>query len=112
MRGLYGDTGIETLRAINNLAGTVSAQGDLERACELLEAVIAKSCREFGEQHTDSLTAMGNLASILWQQGDRGEAQALQQHVVEIHRRLRGDGDQATRAAAEVLEMMERDAGF
>jgi hypothetical protein len=112
MRELYGDTGLETLRAINNLAGTVSAQGDFETARELLETVVATSCREFGEQHADSLTAMGNLAAILWQQGDRGEAYALQQHVAETLRRVRGDGDQATGAAAQILEMMERDAGF
>jgi len=55
---------------------------------------------------------MGNLAAILWQQGERGEACALQQHVVGILRRVRGDGDQTTFAAAQVLEMMERDAGF
>jgi hypothetical protein len=55
---------------------------------------------------------MGNLAAILWQQGDRDEAYALQQHVAETLRRVRGDGDQATGAAAQVLEMMEQDAGF
>jgi hypothetical protein len=112
MRELFGDTGLETLRAINNLAGTVSAQGDVDAARELLEAVIATNCRELGEQHADSLTAMGNLAAILWQQGERGEAYALQQHVVGTLRRVRGDGDQTTYAAAQVLEMMERDVGF
>ena len=40
MRELYGDTGLETLRAVNNLAGTISAQGDLDAACDLLEGVI------------------------------------------------------------------------
>jgi|GEM_PF-2017911 len=112
MRELHGDTGLETLRAINNLAGTVSAQGDFEAARELLETAVATGCHEFGEQHADSLTAMGNLAAILWQQGDRGAAYALQQHVVETLRRVHGDGDQATGAAAQVLEMMERDAGL
>jgi len=74
--------------------------------------VVVTSCREFGEQHADSLTAMGNLAGILWQQGDQGEAYALQQHVVETLRRVRGDWDQVTIAAAQVLGMMERDARF
>ena len=86
MRSLYGDTGLETLRAINNLAGTISAQGGFEAARDLLEGVIATSCREFGEQHAESLTAMSNLASILWQHGDRSEAYALQQHVVDLTR--------------------------
>jgi len=60
----------------------------------------------------DSLFAMGNLAAILWQAGEIGEAYALQQQVVEMLQRLRGDSDQATRAAMAALEMMERDAGF
>jgi hypothetical protein len=111
MRGLCGETNLETLRAINNLAGTISAQGDLDAACDLLEGVMASSCHLFGEQHPDSLTAMSNLAAILWQRRDREEAYALQQHVVDIKRRVHGDPDQATRAAAEVLEMMERDRG-
>jgi hypothetical protein len=55
---------------------------------------------------------MSNLASILWQQGDRSEAYALQQHVVDMRRRVNGEADQATCAAAEVLGVMERDAGF
>ena len=53
-----------------------------------------------------------NLASILWQHGDWGEAYALQQHVVDLRRRVNGDADQATRSAVEVLELMERDAKF
>jgi ATP/maltotriose-dependent transcriptional regulator MalT len=112
MRRLYGDHGLETLRAINNLAGTLTAQGDLDSAHELLQTVVAASCREWGETHPDSLAAMGNLAAVLWQEGDRDEAYALQQHVVDLRRRVCGEGDPATCAAAEVLEMMERDAGF
>jgi len=55
---------------------------------------------------------MANLAAVLWQQGDRSEAYALQHHVVEMHRLMRGDGDQAAPAAAAVLEMMQRDTGL
>jgi len=111
-RSLFGEADLETLRAINNLAGTVASQGDLAAARELLEAVLATACREFGEQHPDSLTAMSNLAAILWQEGDRAEAYALQQHVAEMQSRVRGDSDAATQAAKAVLEMMERDTGF
>jgi hypothetical protein len=55
---------------------------------------------------------MGNLASVLWQHGERAEAYALQQHVVDMQRRVNGDSDPATLAAAGVLEIMERDAGL
>ena len=54
MRRLFGETGVKTLRAMNNLAGTVLAQGDFETARELLETVIATSSREFGEEHADT----------------------------------------------------------
>ena len=36
---------------------------------------------------------MANLAALLWQQGDQEEAYALQQYVVELHRRMRGDDE-------------------
>ena len=62
--------------------------------------MLATTCREYGEQHADSLTTMGNLAAILWQEGDRAEAYALQQQVVEMQRRLRGEDDPATRAGS------------
>jgi hypothetical protein len=55
---------------------------------------------------------MSNLVAILWQEGDRAEAYALQQQVVEIQRGERGEDDEATRAAAAVIEMMERDPGY
>jgi hypothetical protein len=55
---------------------------------------------------------MSNLAAVLWQQGDRDEAYALQQHVVDLRCRERGDADPATRAALAVLEMMERDSAL
>src|SRR5205823_1478535 len=90
----------------------ISAQGDLDAARELLESVVAATCREFGEPDPDSLAAMGNLAAVLWQQDDRDEAYALQQYVVDLQRRVRGADDPATCAAAEVLEVMESDTGF
>ena len=67
---------------------------------------------EYGEQDPDNLSAMGNLAAILWQEGDLAEAYELQRQVVELHRRIHGDTDQATLIAAAMLETMERDTGF
>ena len=52
---------------------------------------------------------MGNLAAVLWQGGERGDAYWLQHQIVDSHRRARGDGDPATRAALAVLEAMQRD---
>ena len=106
------ETGRDTLRAINNLAGTLAAQGDLAGARELLQSVISAMVRQHGEQHPDTLAAMGNLAAVLWQEGERAEAYELQRQVVELRRRT-GDGtDQTALLAAAVLDMMERDTGF
>jgi hypothetical protein len=74
--------------------------------------VLATTCREFGERHPDSLTTMSNLAAVLWQEGERAEAYALQQLVVESWRRERGEDDETARAAAAVLDIMERDPGY
>src|SRR6202035_830954 len=111
-RAQFGDADLETLRAVNNLAGTIAAQGDFAGARELLASVLTTTCREFGEHHPDSLTTMSNLAAVLWQEGDRAEAYALQQQVVESWRRERGEDHEATRASAAVLDMMERDPGY
>jgi hypothetical protein len=82
------------LRARNNLAGTIAAQGDFSAARELLEDVLSTTCREYGEEHPDSITTMSNLAAVLWQAGDQNEAYALQRHVVEMKRRVHGDTSQ------------------
>jgi hypothetical protein len=52
---------------------------------------------------------MGNLAAILWQDGERAEAYWLQHQIVETQHRARGGDDPLTRAAAAVLETMQRD---
>jgi ATP/maltotriose-dependent transcriptional regulator MalT len=111
MRALEGETGCLTLRAINNLAGTVAAQGDLAGARQMLRSVIAAIADQHGEEHPDCLAAMGNLAGLLWQEGDQAEAYELQRQVVELHRRLNA-GNPAAQTAAAILEMMERDSGF
>ena len=108
MAGKLVELGVDILEA----GFPIASQGDFPAARELLLSVLAASCREFGEEHPDSLTTMGNLAAVLWQQGDRGEAYALQQEVVELQRRARGEDDPATLAAAAVLETMECDPGY
>ena len=68
---------------MNNLAGTIAAQGDLAGARALLDEAIETLHREFGPNDPDALTALANLAALLWQHGDRSEAYWLQQQVVE-----------------------------
>jgi hypothetical protein len=54
---------------------------------------------------------MANLAAVLWRHGDQEEACALQEYVVDVHRRVRGENE-LTLAAAETLATMERSTGW
>jgi hypothetical protein len=108
MTALWGEDDAETLRARNNLAGTIAAEGDLIGAETLLQVVVAASCRALGDQHPDTLTAMGNLAAVLWQAGNEEGAYALQYQVVELQRHVLGPGHPATQLSEATLAMMER----
>jgi hypothetical protein len=86
-----GEEHPDTLTSLNNLAGTLRAQGDLAGARALQEKVLEARRRVLGEEHPDTLTSMGNLASTLRAQGDLAGARALQEKVLEAHRRVLGE---------------------
>ncbi|MBF0394880.1 MAG: tetratricopeptide repeat protein, partial [Alphaproteobacteria bacterium] len=60
----------DTLTAMNNLAGTLWAQGDLAGARAFEEQVLSVRRRVLGEEHPATLTSMNNLAGTLGAQGD------------------------------------------
>ena len=80
-----------TLIGMNNLAGTLRAQGDLAGARVLQKKVLEVRRRVLGEEHPATLTSMGNLASTLWNQGDLAGARALEEKVLEVLRRVLGE---------------------
>jgi tetratricopeptide (TPR) repeat protein len=99
-RRLLGEEHPDTLTAMNNLAqtvkaqgdlGTLYAQGDLAGARGLQEQVLEVSHRLLGEEHPDTLRAMGNLAGTLKAQGDLAGARGLEEQVLEVRRRLLGE---------------------
>ena len=55
---------------MNNLAGTLSVQGDLGGARKLQEETLAVCRRVLGAEHPNTLTSMNNLADTLSAQGD------------------------------------------
>ena len=67
---VLGEAHPDTLMSMNNLASTLSHQGDLAGARALQEQVLEVHKRVLGEAHPDTLTSMNNLASTLWNQGD------------------------------------------
>jgi len=90
-RTLLGEEHPATLASMNNLAGTLRAQGDLAGARALHEQELAICRRVLGEEHPDTLTSMGNLASTLQAQGDLAGARALEEKVLAARRRVLGE---------------------
>ena len=71
---LLGKEHPDTLTAMNNLAGTLYAQGDLAGARKFQEQVLEALGRLLGKEHPDTLSAMNNLAGTLYEQGELTEA--------------------------------------
>ena len=69
-RRILGEEHPETLASMYNLANTLWAQGDLNRARELHEKVLEIRRRILGEEHPNTLASMNNLANALSAQGD------------------------------------------
>jgi hypothetical protein len=76
-RRILGEEHPDTLISMNNLAGTLRAQGDLAGARTLLEQDLEVRRRILGEEHPDTLISMDNLAKTLRAQGDLAGARTL-----------------------------------
>jgi hypothetical protein len=103
MRRLLGEEHLDTLSAMNNLAETLRAQGELDRARDLGEQVLDVTWRMLGDEHPHTLTSMNNLASTLSEQGDLTGARELQERVVDVRWRVLGDEHPATLTAMNNL---------
>jgi tetratricopeptide (TPR) repeat protein len=102
---VLGEEHPDTLRAMNNLAGTLSAQGDHPGARRLQERVLEAMTRVLGEEHPATLTSMSNLAHTLGEQGDHTGARRLQERVLEARIRLLGEEHRDTLAAKNNLAL-------
>jgi Flp pilus assembly protein TadD len=69
---------------MNNLAGTLYAQGDLAGARTLEERVLEARARLLGKEHPRTLASMNNLAQTLYAQGDLAGAEALYRQALRI----------------------------
>ena len=79
-----------TLTSMNNLAVTLQAQGELERAREIHEKVLEKRRRLLGAEHPDTIASMGNLATTLHAQGELEKAREILTGVLEKRRQIFG----------------------
>jgi hypothetical protein len=87
---LLGREHPDTLRAMQSLALTLEAQGDLAQARQLQEQALEALFRLLDREHPDTLTAMHNLAGILYAQGELSGARNLQERTLEGRVRLLG----------------------
>ena len=79
-----------TLISMNNLAVTLQAQGELEKAREIHEKVLEKRRRLLGAEHPDTIASMGNLATTLHAQGELEKAREILTGVLEKRRQIFG----------------------
>ncbi len=87
---LLGPEHPSTLTSMNNLAGTLKSQGDLEGARELEDQALEARLRIQGPEHRGTLRSMGNLAHTLHSLGDLDGARKLGDQVLEALLRILG----------------------
>jgi tetratricopeptide (TPR) repeat protein len=95
-RNVFGEGHPETLRSMNNLAGTYSRQGRYDEAEKVQVEVMEKRKEVLGEGHPDTLRSMNNLAGTYSKQGRLGEAEELQVEVLEKRKEVLGAGHPST----------------
>ncbi|MGE0824583.1 MAG: tetratricopeptide repeat protein [Candidatus Binatia bacterium] len=100
-----------TLTALNNLAQTRKARGDLAGARILQEQVLQQRQQLLGPEHPDTLTAMNNLAGTYYAQGDLGAAQTLQEHVLQVTQHVLGPEHPDTLTAMDTLAQTRQAQG-
>ncbi|MEQ1708360.1 MAG: tetratricopeptide repeat protein, partial [Terricaulis sp.] len=79
-----------TLASISNLAGTLTARGDLGGAQSYEERTLEVSTRILGPEHPHTLGSMNNLAQTLRARGDLGGAQSYEERTLEVSTRILG----------------------
>ncbi len=93
----------ETMRAFNNLAGTLSLSGNVVRAQAILERVVAVRRRTLGDEHPDTLMSRTNLAEAVRAAGEPALAVAIMDEVVARYERVLPEDHPDTLSARTTL---------
>ncbi|KAJ6459228.1 hypothetical protein C8R45DRAFT_942253 [Mycena sanguinolenta] len=104
-RKLYGEDGLDTLRAIDNLADTYCKLGQFKEAEKLQVEVLEKWRRLLGEDDLHTVTAMNNLANTYDELDEFEEAEKLKVIVLEKRKKLLGDDHPKTLDAMHNLAL-------
>jgi tetratricopeptide (TPR) repeat protein len=105
-RRMLGPEHSNTLTSMNNLATTLSTQGDLGGARKLEEEILGVRRRVLGPEQPQTLTSMSNLAVTMRAQGDLAGARKLQEETLAISRRVLGPQDPVTLQSMNNLAIM------
>jgi eukaryotic-like serine/threonine-protein kinase len=89
-RRVLGPTHPDTLRSMNNLAGTLLSQSRYTEAQKLFEEVVEIKERTLGRDHPDTLLTINNLATMLMNFGHLEEARKLLEEAIDRNRERLG----------------------
>ena len=102
-RRLEGPEHPLTLRSMTRLGATMSQQGDLAEAHELLDEALRLQRSVLGPDNPDTVATMMHLAAVLHAQNDLTGARKLQEEALAVRRRLLGAEHPETLASMLVL---------
>ncbi len=87
---LFGRDHDETIKAMNNFAGSLVEAGQFADAQHWYEQVVSATHQKYGLEDPRSLLAMRSLAGVRAARGDLPGAQETQERVFEIEQRIFG----------------------
>jgi tetratricopeptide (TPR) repeat protein len=107
-QGIMANDHPDILAAMNNLAATRWALGDLDGARHLHEQALADCRRVLSEDHPDTLSSMNNLARTRRALGDLDGACKLHEQAPASYRRVLGEHHPDTLTAQNKLAEVRR----
>ena len=102
-RNYFGESDLDTLKAMTNLAMTLHKQERFNEAEELQVKVLPMEKEVLGESHPDTLTSMACLAGTLYSQRRFSEAEELDIKVLPMRKEVLGESHPDTLQAMENL---------
>lgn len=92
----FGERNPDLLTSRNTLARWRMDHGELERAREELERIVALRVEVSGATHPDTLVARSNLAVAFTNSGQHAQAADVMREIVDARVELLGEGDAST----------------
>jgi tetratricopeptide (TPR) repeat protein len=100
-----------TAESLNNLALTLTEEGDLAAARPLYERAVAIKEKVLGLEHPDTVTSLSNLGWLLQAQGDLAGARSLFESVLAIREKVLGAEHPDTATSLDNLAVLLKTQG-